>query len=89
MNYPGLKSSLYYDLARKQMRGFGAMISFAIKGGKQQVSKFLKACKIIIMATSLGGTETLANSPAFMSQASVPENYIRLSVGIEDLDDLI
>lgn len=41
------------------------------------------------MATSLGGTETLANSPTFMSQAKVPENYVRLSVGIEDLDDLI
>lgn len=71
------------------MRGYGAMISFAIKGGKEQVSKLLKACKVITVATSLGGTETLVNAPTFMSLAKVPENYVRMSVGIEDLDDLI
>ena len=53
--YPGLKSSKYHELAKKQMRGFGAMISIRIKGGKEQVSKFLKAFKVFTLATSLGG----------------------------------
>ncbi len=54
------------------MRGFGGMISFRIKGGKEQVSKFLKALKIFILAESLGGVESLAQCPAFMTHASVP-----------------
>lgn len=74
------------------MRGFGGMISFRIKGGKEQVSKFLKALKVFTLAESLGGIESLAQCPAFMTHASVPEetrkvlgiteNLIRLSVGI-------
>jgi cystathionine gamma-lyase len=70
--YPGLKSNKYHELALKQMRGFGGVVTFAIKGGKEQVSKFLKACKLIIMATSLGGTETLASSPKFMNVTACP-----------------
>jgi cystathionine gamma-lyase len=53
--YPGLKDNKYHELARKQMRGFGGMISFRIKGGKEQVSKFLKALNVFILAESLGG----------------------------------
>lgn len=81
------------------MRGYGGMISFRIKGGKEQVSKFLKAIKVFILAESLGGVESLAQCPAFMTHASVPEesrkklgiteNLIRLSVGIESCDDLV
>lgn len=89
MFYPGLKSNKYHELALKQMRGFGGVVTFALKGGKTEVSKFLKACKIATVATSLGGTETLVNCPACMSMASCPENYVRISVGLEDLDDLI
>ena len=75
------------------------MISFRIKGGKEQVSKFLKALNKLTLATSLGGTQSLAACPAFMSHASVPaeqrailgitDNLVRLSIGIEYLEDLI
>jgi cystathionine gamma-lyase len=75
------------------------MISFRVKGGKAQVSKFLKALKIFILAESLGGVESLAQCPAFMTHASIPpetraklgitDNLIRLSIGVECLDDLI
>ena len=75
------------------------MISFRIKGGKEQVSKFLKAIKVFTLAESLGGVESLAQCPYYMTHASVPEetrktlgitnNLIRLSVGIECMEDLI
>lgn len=75
------------------------MLSFRIKGGKEQVSKFLKALRVFTLAESLGGIESLAQCPFFMTHASVPaeqraqlgitENLIRLSVGIESTDDLI
>lgn len=97
--YPGLKDNKYHELARKQMRGFGGMISFRVKGGKEQVSKFLKALNIFILAESLGGAESLAQCPAFMTHASVPaelkailgitDNLVRLSIGVESLEDLI
>jgi cystathionine gamma-lyase len=74
------------------MRGFGGIISFRIKGGKAQVSKFLKHLKFFILAESLGGVESLAQCPAFMTHASVPaekrailgitDNLIRLSIGL-------
>ncbi len=81
--YPGLKTNKYHELAKKQMRGFGAMLSFRIKGGKEQVSKFLKACKVFTLAESLGGVESLIQCPAFMTHASVPAE-IRQSLGITD-----
>ena len=75
------------------------MISFRIKGGKEQVSKFLKAVKVFTLAESLGGVESLAQCPYFMTHASVPEdqrkvlgiteNLIRLSCGVESTDDLV
>ena len=97
--YPGLKSNKYHEVAKKQMRGFGGMISFRVKGGKEQASKFLKACKVFTLAESLGGVESLAQVPALMTHASVSaeeratlgitDNLIRLSLGVEDTDDLI
>lgn len=97
--YPGLKSHPQYETAKKQMRGFGGMISFRIKGGKEQVSKFLRSLKVFTLAESLGGVESLAQCPYYMTHASVPEetraalgitnNLIRLSVGIECREDLI
>jgi len=97
--YPGLKSHPQHEIAKKQMRGFGGMISFRIKGGKEQVSKFLKALKVFTLAESLGGVESLAQCPAFMTHASVPlerriqlgitDNLIRLSAGIESVEDII
>ena len=75
------------------------MISIRIKGGKEQVSKFLKALKIFTLAQSLGGVQSLAQCPAFMTHASVPaevravlgitDNLVRLSIGSEDLEDLL
>lgn len=92
VRYPGLKSHPQHEIAKKQMRGFGGMLSFRIKGGKEQVSKFLKAVKVFTLAESLGGVESLVQCPAFMTHASVPadkraqlgitDNLIRVSVGI-------
>ena len=75
------------------------MISFRLKGGKEQVSKFLKALKVFTLAESLGGVESLAQCPAFMTHSSVPaeqrailgitDNLVRLSIGIESLEDII
>lgn len=97
--YPGLKTNKFHAVAKKQMRGFGGMISFRVKGGKEQASKFLKNCKVFTLAESLGGVESLAQSPAFMTHASVDpairatlgitDNLIRISLGVEDMDDLI
>lgn len=74
------------------MRGFGGMLSFRIKGAKEEVAKFLKSLKVFTFAESLGGVQSLAQVPAFMTHASVPaeqraklgitDNLIRLSVGI-------
>lgn len=97
--YPGLKSHPNHEVAKKQMRGFGGIISFRIKGEKPQVSKFLQSLKVFTLAESLGGVESLAQCPYYMTHASVPEetrkalgitnNLIRLSVGIEDLEDIL
>ncbi len=97
--YPGLKSHPQHEIAKKQMRGYGGIISFRLKGAKEQVSKFLQALKVFTLAESLGGVESLAQCPAFMTHASVPlekrielgitENLVRLSVGIESTEDII
>lgn len=97
--YPGLKSHPQHETAKKQMRGFGGMLSFRVKGAKEQASKFLKALRVFTLAESLGGVESLAQCPYYMTHASVPEetrdalgitnNLIRLSVGVEDTEDLI
>ncbi|MBD63789.1 MAG: cystathionine gamma-synthase [Halobacteriovoraceae bacterium] len=97
--YPGLKSHPQHKIAKKQMHGFGGMITFYIKGGVKESKKFLERVKLFALAESLGGVESLIEHPAIMTHASVPkeiresiglyDNLIRLSVGIEDADDLI
>ncbi|MBK9293594.1 MAG: cystathionine gamma-synthase [Oligoflexia bacterium] len=97
--YPGLKSHPQHQLALKQMKGFGGMISILLKGGLSESRKFLEKVKIFSLAESLGGVESLIEHPAIMTHASIPadkrkelgilDNFIRLSVGIEHIDDLI
>ena len=98
--YVGLPSHPYHEIAKKQMSGFGGMVSFTFKSGAKQDSiKFLENLKVFTLAESLGGVESLANHPALMTHASIPEekrkevgitdDLVRLSVGIEDIDDLI
>ncbi len=97
--YPGLKSHPGHAIARRQMRGFGGMVSFEIKGGISRVSRFLRSIKLFLLAESLGGPYSLAEHPATMSHASMPKEHrekvgisdqlIRLSVGLENVDDLI
>jgi cystathionine gamma-lyase len=96
--YPGLDSHPQHALARRQARGFGGMISFVLRGGLDDARRFLSACRIFTLAESLGGVESLIEHPAIMTHASVPadrraalgiaDGLIRLSVGIEDVDDL-
>jgi cystathionine gamma-lyase len=97
--YPGLDSHPQHSLAKKQMRGFGGMISAVIKGGMDASRRFLERVKLFSLAESLGGVESLIEHPAIMTHASIPKNarealgivdgFVRLSVGIEDADDLI
>lgn len=97
--YPGLKSHPHYELGKKQMSGPGGMITFFIKGGIDESRKFLENVKLFALAESLGGVESLVDHPAIMTHASIPkevreelgifDNLVRLSVGIEDCDDLI
>lgn len=99
VTYPGLDSHPQYALARKQMKGAGGMMTFDIKGGLESARRFLKAVKIFACAESLGGVESLIEHPAIMTHASVPketrevlgisDGLIRVSVGIEDAQDLI
>lgn len=97
--YPGLKSHPHYSIAKKQMRYSGGMITFFLKGGLSNSKKFLKNISLFALAESLGGVESLIEHPAIMTHASIPkkirqeigieDNLIRVSVGIEDCDDLI
>ncbi len=96
--YPGLPSHPGYELAKKQMRDFGGMISVSIKGGKDAALKFMTRTKLFSLAESLGGVESLVCHPATMTHASIPaeirqargidDGLVRLSVGIEDIADL-
>lgn len=96
--YPGLKSHPQHELAKKQMRGMGGMITFYLKGGLAQARTLLESVKVFSLAESLGGVESLIEHPAIMTHASVPtdvrkalgihDGMIRLSVGIEDVSDL-
>jgi cystathionine beta-lyase/cystathionine gamma-synthase len=98
VNYPGLPDHSQHDLAMRQMRGFGAMISFDL-GSYATASAMLGAVTLCSLGESLGGVETLISHPATMTHASIPEpersrlgvtpGLVRLSVGIEDVDDLI
>ena len=97
--YPGLESHPQHALAKKQMNGFGGIISMNIKGGLEKSTTFLEKTKIFALAESLGGVESLIEHPALMTHASLPkerreaigitDGLVRLSVGLESLDDLI
>jgi cystathionine gamma-lyase len=96
--YPGLPSHPQHSLAKEQMKGFGGMLSLTLKGGLEEAKCFLEEVRLFILAESLGGVESLIEHPAIMTHASVPleernklgitDNFVRVSVGIEDLDDL-
>ena len=97
--YPGLPSHPQHYLARRQMSGYGGMIATVLKGGVEEARRFLERCELFTLAESLGGVESLIEHPAIMTHASVPEEVrlslgiseglVRISVGIEDVDDLI
>jgi cystathionine beta-lyase/cystathionine gamma-synthase len=99
--YPGLESHPFHEIAKKQMKnGFGGMVSFTFESGKKEDAvRFLEKLQVFTLAESLGGVESLANHPALMTHASIPEDkrkeigisddLVRLSVGVEDIDDLI
>ncbi|MCX6479470.1 MAG: PLP-dependent transferase, partial [Mycobacterium sp.] len=94
--YPGLPSHPGHDVAARQMTGFGGMVSVRMSGGAEAARKFCSATEIFILAESLGGVESLIEHPGAMTHAStagsqleVPEDLVRLSVGIEDPADLI
>lgn len=97
--YPGLESSQYHVLAKKQMTGFGGMIAFELNGGRKDGEKFVNQLQMILCAVSLGDTETLIQHPASMTHATYTEeeltehlispSLLRLSVGLEDVDDIL
>ena len=97
--YPGLKSHPHYEIANKQMQGYGGMITLILKGGLDSAKIFLERTELFSLAESLGGVESLIEHPAIMTHASIPpeireeigisDGLVRLSVGIESLEDLI
>jgi cystathionine gamma-lyase len=99
VHYPGLKSHPQHDLARQQMRGFGGMVTIVLKTDLAGTRRFLENTELFALAESLGGVESLINHPALMTHASVPkekrealgvtDSLVRLSVGVEDVRDLI
>ncbi|MFO0585246.1 MAG: cystathionine gamma-synthase [Anaeromyxobacter sp.] len=99
VTYPGLESHPQHALAKRQMRGFGGMLSLVVKGGLPAAKAFLETLELFACAESLGGVESLAEHPAIMTHASVPketreklgiaDGFVRLSVGIEGTDDLL
>jgi cystathionine beta-lyase/cystathionine gamma-synthase len=98
VHYPGLESHPQRSLARRLMTGFGGMVSFEVKGGRSAAEGTMRSMKLVKMATSLGGVESLVSMPLNSSHAALPpeerarlgikDNLLRLSVGIEDLEDL-
>ena len=97
--YPGLSNHPNHEIAKKQMNGFGGMITIVLKGGLKTATTFLERTKIFALAESLGGVESLIEHPALMTHASVPtevrkdlgieDGLVRLSVGIESVEDLL
>jgi len=97
--YPGLSNHPNHEIAKKQMNGFGGMITVVLKGGLKTATTFLERTKIFALAESLGGVESLIEHPAIMTHASVPaevrkdlgieDGLVRLSVGIESVEDLL
>lgn len=99
VTFPGLESHPQHELVKQQQHGFGSMITFYVKGGREQAAVFLKSLKVFCLAESLGAVESLAESPSLMTHASVPDaeraklgiddTQIRLSVGVESCQDLV
>jgi len=99
VNYPGLKTHPQHSLARSQMKGFGGMLSFDIKGSMRDAMRFTESLKVASLAASLGGVETLVSQPSLMTHTQmtakerestgIPGTLVRVSVGIEDPEDLV
>ena len=97
--WPGFENHPNHNIAKSQMNDFGGMISFTVKGNFDLVKRITSSFKVFTLAESLGGVESLVNHPATMTHASIPkeerdkigitDNLIRLSVGIEDISDLV
>ncbi|QQR59361.1 MAG: cystathionine gamma-synthase [Candidatus Melainabacteria bacterium] len=97
--YPGLADHPHHELAKKQMRGFGGMLSIVVKGGQDAAQRFMTGTKLFSLAESLGGVESLMCHPSTMTHGSIPkedreargitDGLVRLSVGIEDVEDLV
>lgn len=97
--YPGLPSHPQHAIAKKQMQGFGGIVTVALKGDINTTRRFLERCELFTLAESLGGVESLIDHPAIMTHASVPaetraqlgisDSLVRLSVGVEDVEDLV
>lgn len=97
--YPGLPDHPHHSIAKKQMRGFGGMVSFRLKGGEAEARAFFKKTQLFVLGFSLGGAESLCEHPATMTHGMLPkeerdslgitDNLIRLSVGLEDMEDLL
>ena len=97
--YPGLPSHPQHELAKRQMAGFGGIVSIVVKGGFEGAKRFCEKTELFTLAESLGGVESLVNHPAVMTHASIPvqrreqlgitDGLVRLSVGVEALEDLI
>jgi cystathionine gamma-lyase len=99
VHYPGLASHPQHELARRQMAAFGGIVTAEVKGGLERSRRMLERCRVFALAESLGGVESLIEHPAIMTHASMPaaaraalgigDGLIRLSVGVEDADDLL
>jgi methionine-gamma-lyase len=99
VHFPGLPTFAQHDLAKRQMRQFGGMVAFELKGGMRAGIRFMDALQLVTRAVSLGDAETLAQHPASMTHATytleerqahgISEGLVRLSVGLEDIDDLL
>ena len=97
--YPGLSTHPHHDIAKKQMSGYGGMISFEVKGGRKAGEKLMNSVKLFTLAVSLGDVDSLIEHPASMTHSTystedleklgIAENLVRISVGIEDPSDLI
>jgi cystathionine beta-lyase len=97
--YPGIKTHPGHEIAKRQMKGFGGVVSFELKGGQETANNFLRKLEVFEIAESLGGVTSLAEHPGTMSHASMPADYrkrigisddlVRLSVGLENIDDLV
>ena len=99
MHYPGLKSHPDHDVARATLSGFGGMLAIELAGGAPAADAFLRKLKLFTHAASLGGVDSLVIEPRFSSHArmtpedraemGIPDGFIRLSIGVEDVEDLI